>query len=83
MASKKLNFIQSLRGLAALMVVFYHGLPLIGLPSDSKFYQLLIPGGSWGVDLFFIISGFIMVITTMKSDGSLAYTREFLIRKNI
>lgn len=55
-----INSIQVLRAFAALAVVYYH-IALLQLGKD-----LYLPEtGSWGVDVFFIISGFIigMVIT--------------------
>ncbi|WP_431301522.1 acyltransferase family protein [Sediminicoccus sp. BL-A-41-H5] len=60
-AAQPILSIQYLRGVAALMIVLYHlGLPLARLGH----------GGDWpeglrhGVDLFFVISGFIMVVAT-------------------
>jgi peptidoglycan/LPS O-acetylase OafA/YrhL len=53
--------VQALRGLAALLVIFAHletVLPRIGLQ----------PFGYAGVDIFFVISGFIMVYTTANRD---------------
>jgi exopolysaccharide production protein ExoZ len=52
--------VQYLRGLAAMLVVWYHAATQI--PSNVPF----IPGefGKYGVDLFFAISGFIMLVTT-------------------
>jgi len=68
--------IQYLRGVAALMVVWWHAVqqvPDVGLVLSQGF-------GSSGVDLFFVISGFIMVVTAGKS----AITpREFLRRRVI
>ncbi|GAM23708.1 hypothetical protein SAMD00019534_068830 [Acytostelium subglobosum LB1] len=37
--------------------------------------------GAMGVDLFFLVSGFIMVYTTRSSDGSLKYVATFLIKR--
>src|SRR6266478_6157802 len=53
--------IQYLRGIAAMMVVWHHALGQIALS-----HQLtdLPPFGGYGVDLFFVISGFIMLVTT-------------------
>ena len=53
--------VQALRGLAALLVIFVHletVLPRIGLEAF----------GGAGVDIFFVISGFIMVYTTADRD---------------
>lgn len=55
---KKLNSIQYLRGMAALLVVIFH--------AELKVMRISSPGIEWrsfleaGVDLFFIISGFVM-----------------------
>ncbi|MGH8172566.1 MAG: acyltransferase family protein, partial [Rhodanobacteraceae bacterium] len=43
--------------------------------------QFLQPGAVMGVDLFFLISGFIMVHTTRDSDGSPGYVAGFLVKR--
>lgn len=58
---KPILSIQYLRGIAALMVVWHHALALI--PGTMDFIRLP-PFGKSGVDIFFVISGFIMVATT-------------------
>ncbi len=69
--------IQYLRGVAALMVVWHHArTQLPGL-------EALFPWGfgTSGVDLFFVISGFIMVVTTADSDvGPWQFLRRRVIR---
>lgn len=58
--------IQYLRGIAALMVVWHHArIQIAGA-------QAIFPSeaGTAGVDLFFVISGFIMVVTTAGSSMS-------------
>jgi exopolysaccharide production protein ExoZ len=55
--------IQYLRALAALMVVWHHSLTQV--PATIQFIQLPEFGTS-GVDLFFVISGFIMSVTTTE-----------------
>jgi exopolysaccharide production protein ExoZ len=53
--------VQALRGLAALLVVFVHLevlARLAGLPAGMTVF------GNCGVDIFFVISGLIMVVTT-------------------
>jgi exopolysaccharide production protein ExoZ len=57
--------IQYLRALAALMVVWVHAMYMI--PGVAE--QINAPNfGGAGVDIFFIISGFIMVVTTADKD---------------
>jgi exopolysaccharide production protein ExoZ len=77
----RLDFIQALRGLAAFGVVMYHEKFLINGPDYSDAGDRLFGWGAAGVDLFFVISGFIMVHTTARSDGSLRYTLEFLCKR--
>jgi exopolysaccharide production protein ExoZ len=50
--------LQYLRGIAALMVVFYHSRSYFGeVPEWTRL-------GSRGVDIFFVVSGFVMAYTT-------------------
>lgn len=62
-----LNNIQNLRALAAYAVVAYHCLIRFIHPVDSlgRSYLDLLSGG---VDLFFVISGFVMVHTTRDTE---------------
>lgn len=56
--------IQYLRGLAAMMVVWHHSISQV---AGSERYLSRIPEfGPYGVDLFFMISGFIMLVTTWE-----------------
>ena len=57
--------IQALRGLAAFLVVFVHLEKLASLAGADA--DLFVFGNS-GVDLFFVISGLIMFVTTAGSD---------------
>jgi exopolysaccharide production protein ExoZ len=70
----KISSIQLLRGVAAVFVVLSHALITIGSQTASvevpnallgSYYNLATFGSS-GVDVFFVISGFIMVLTTYK-----------------
>jgi exopolysaccharide production protein ExoZ len=71
-SDRRLPALQALRGIAASLVVFFHFAQLYQertpTPSwihDSGFGDL----GACGVDLFFVISGFIMVYTTRTKAG--------------
>jgi peptidoglycan/LPS O-acetylase OafA/YrhL len=66
--------IQALRGLAAFLVVFVHLerlAELAGLPARATVF------GNAGVDVFFVISGLIMVVTT---SGKRAQTPQAFLR---
>jgi exopolysaccharide production protein ExoZ len=73
--------LQALRGLAALGVVLFHLLPFEAkyLPGAS----IVPPGfsvGRAGVDLFFVLSGFLAVWTTLGPGGAGA-AQSFLLRR--
>ena len=75
---KELTSIQYLRAIAALMVVFFHlELQLRGLG-----YRGFWPTGlAGGVDIFFVITGFIMWVTTYDRDPSpVSFYRRRLVR---
>jgi exopolysaccharide production protein ExoZ len=69
---RRLPSIQALRGIAASLVVFFHFAGLIkGGTRAWTFGSGLGNIGACGVDIFFVISGFIMVYTTRnKAHGS-------------
>ena len=63
--------IQFLRFIAAMLVVLYHTATRVPV-TDSMFQGVFNVGsavGFAGVDIFFVISGFIMAHTTYKHDG--------------
>lgn len=79
-SNSRIASIQVLRGLAAVMVVFYHLMfseQLMSAPEDCLLSPLLKTGAA-GVDLFFVISGFIMVTVTRKKFGAPGAVPEFL-----
>jgi peptidoglycan/LPS O-acetylase OafA/YrhL len=80
----RLDNIQALRGIAACLVVLYHiALTLReGLwPGVAGFPTGLWDRGWVGVDLFFVISGFIMVWTTREIAPGLGEMVKFLWRR--
>jgi exopolysaccharide production protein ExoZ len=77
--------LQALRALAALMVVLHH----IGGPDgfegkiggDPRVFDWAYLIGPSGVDLFFVISGFIMTVTTAQLTRGVRSARSFLLRR--
>ena len=63
--------LDALRGLAALLVVFFHF--TLGRNQYNSFFKL----GATGVDLFFIISGFVIFMSLQKVSRS----ADFLINR--
>ena len=78
---QKIEFIQALRGIAALLVVLYHGAHFVNSQYPGVGNILFEPAGPMGVVLFFIISGFIMVHTTLRIQGSFSEVIVFLIKR--
>jgi peptidoglycan/LPS O-acetylase OafA/YrhL len=63
------------------MVVVCHARYMLhGTPYEQFTETYMLPG-AMGVDLFFLISGFIMVQTTVSSTGSLAYVGDFMVKR--
>jgi peptidoglycan/LPS O-acetylase OafA/YrhL len=58
--------IQSLRAIAALMVVLYHALEVWGgrIDADAPFVDW--ENGAAGVDIFFVVSGFVMIVASRR-----------------
>jgi len=79
--NKTLGNIQTLGFLAAMWVFFHHMQPTdLGL-KNSDFLNLFIGMGFAGVDLFFVISGFIMSITTRDTEAGFSSAGKFLLRR--
>ena len=64
------------------MICLFHLKGLLN-SSTSVFGTKYFGGGAIGVSLFFIISGFILVYSTQKSDGSKVYVKNFIVKRLI
>lgn len=79
---QRLESIQILRAVAALLVLFAHTWPsLIRFGAQDQIPNFIL--GAVGVDLFFVISGFIMVYASERLFGRPGSPREFLTRRLI
>ncbi|KAA5533534.1 acyltransferase [Taibaiella lutea] len=83
----KINSIQYLRAIAAILVVYCHAIDiqkLFGISEQQHFY-FLQNFGAIGVDIFFIISGFIISYVSFNmegKDGGALFLKKRLLRIN-
>lgn len=85
MGNNKLVTLQSLRGVAAILVMLFHyRFYLRGDDvSGTTIWDALFGWGIIGVDIFFIISGFIMVYTTQHYNTGYSSVKRFLLNRAI
>jgi exopolysaccharide production protein ExoZ len=78
--------VQALRAIAAVAVVCFHignrsGIELRYISPDVDVLRVFGTFGGFGVDLFFVISGFIMMVTTWEQFGMPGASPRFLLRR--
>lgn len=83
---KRLDSIQALRGIAALLVLFFHMAAFQRQMAEGNAFDVALMSGIWdqgwaGVDLFFIISGFIMVYVTRQTGRGIGDVRRFMVSR--
>ena len=77
--------LDSLRGIAALGVVLYHFVSRYhelyrhdaGFPMSAKWLTDVLPYGRFGVDFFFLISGFVMLMSVSNAKSA----RDFFVQR--
>ena len=80
------QFIDGLRGIAALWVVLYHADPdkrisqLTGV-LPQWFVDVVFRWGSLGVTIFFVLSGFVMAYSLRNARINLSYLKNFALRR--
>jgi peptidoglycan/LPS O-acetylase OafA/YrhL len=78
---KKIEYLQVLRGIAAILVCCFHARKGLNIGSFNL-GDLLFRNGFLGIQIFFILSGFLMVQTTRISNQSpLINFKNFLIKR--
>lgn len=78
---KRLDSIQMLRGIAASLVVLFHLKGIEQRYGDPTAQLLSWYQGEYGVDIFFVISGFIMIYITFNKPATPAYAKDFLLKR--
>lgn len=73
-----LSTVQALRGVAALLVVAYHAVNTWSQHALDHTTDGLWPNGSAGVDIFFVISGLVMVLSADRLAGRAGACRTFV-----
>lgn len=80
MKKRKLDSIQALRGGAVLLVIAFHFRQYLNsVYAQADIGDRLFGLGEVGVDIFFVISGFIIVYSSRNSDSNT--TTEFIIKR--
>jgi exopolysaccharide production protein ExoZ len=91
-AMNTLSSLQVLRGFAASIVVFHHAArafsanwPVDAVPPSFRIFSSdrIVGAGAIGVDLFFLISGFIMVFVSPPYVNREKPVRDFIVRRAI
>lgn len=65
---KRIDSLQFLRAFAAISVMIFHGTKMLEAQLKFKFLDKLFVSGYSGVDVFFVISGFIILHTSNTQD---------------
>jgi peptidoglycan/LPS O-acetylase OafA/YrhL len=74
--------LDGLRGVAIALVLVYHFSQAAGVPKESKGWFAHIAGVGWsGVDLFFVLSGFLITGILYDIKESPTYFRSFFARR--
>jgi len=79
--------LDSVRGVAILMVLFYHGfhwgIDFSRFPPIEKIFSQAAWAGRLGVNLFFVLSGFLITGLLLKAKETGKYYRKFYIRRGL
>jgi peptidoglycan/LPS O-acetylase OafA/YrhL len=76
--------LDTVRGIAILLVVFFHGfskVSSVGLSGPPRLFVLATRTGWVGVNLFFVLSGFLITGILLDSRERPRYYRNFYLRR--
>ncbi|MGQ8364386.1 acyltransferase family protein [Glaciecola sp. 1036] len=79
----RINHLDGLRGLAILLVFFYHSYARWSeiVPYGDKWQSVIFfTFGNTGVQLFFLLSGFVIYMTLERSSGALTFIKKRWLR---
>lgn len=76
----RLPEVDALRGIASLMVVWGHAWQWSGFPAKERWYST-IHWATAGVELFFVLSGFLITGILLDHRGHRGYYRNFYMRR--
>lgn len=79
--TNKLNSLQALRGIAALLVVMYHAYVFSNSILNYNFLSGFFKFGYAGVDLFFVLSGFIIFYIHQKDFGNITKLKLYIVKR--
>ncbi len=83
---ERIAALDGVRGLAILFVLVMHSLyigPLVGLDVGAHPYARVAWLGWCGVDVFFVLSGFLITGILVRSKGGPGYFRNFYMRRTL
>lgn len=83
---QRFQTVDALRGLAALAVVFYHVQGALSRGAQPWFpdpARALAEGGHFGVNVFFVLSGFVIARSVRDGSMTLGYLGRFTLRRSI
>ena len=75
--------LDGVRGLAILLVILFHHTLMAQATAFDRIYVNLVRIGWSGVDLFFVLSGFLITGLLVDSKGGPHYYRNFYIRRTL
>ncbi len=76
-----IDSVQMMRGFAAILVALYHYSAAFSARGGQSPIAFIKNGGYGGVDIFFVISGFIMAFTSRRLKSGVAPTLVFFLKR--